>query len=189
MTFDDKIIVRNTVTKGQIVRVWDRWLSWLLSSSRFLLLPNLVWALVPALRSDPEPMPPGEPGPALLCTMVHVTSGASVSGGHGECRYARDITFGASSLDTSNGLHYYCMVCESQISGQFMTWGSQWQWQTTQGQAPVTMALKPESENNINNVTNLTTLTAVVPVEHRFSNKRFQRYSHNHIELKEASTH
>ena len=58
---------------------------------------------------------------------------------------------------------------------------------TGQGQAPVTMALKPESENNINIVTNLTTIAAVVTVEHRFSNKHFQRY--RHIGLKEASTH
>ena len=49
------------------------------------------------------------------------------------------------------------------------------------------MALKPESENNINIVTNLTTVTAVVTVEHRFSNKHFQRY--RHIELNETSTH
>ena len=54
------------------------------------------------------------------------------------------------------------------------------------GQAPVTMALKPESENNINIVTNLTTVTAVVTVEHRFSNKHFQKY--RHIELNETST-
>ena len=40
----------------------------------------------------------------------------------------------------------------------------------TVSQAPVTMALKPESENNINIVTNLTTPTAAVTVEHRFSN-------------------
>ena len=32
----------------------------------------------------------------------------------------------------SKGLHYYCMVGGSQISGQFVTWWRQWQWQTTQ---------------------------------------------------------
>ena len=81
------------------VRLCSGWLSQLLSSE-FLLLPNLVWALVPALSSDPEPMPPGELGPARLCTLLHVTSGASVSRGHGECRYAGHIT---SCQDTTFG--------------------------------------------------------------------------------------
>ena len=55
----------------------------------------------------------------------------------------------------------------------------------TVSQAPVTMALKPESENNINIVTNLTTPTAALTVEHRFSNEHFQRF--HHIELNETS--
>ena len=90
----------------------------------------------------------------------------------------------AKYIGINKGLHYYdCMVRESHIYIRTVCDVREPVAVTdnTVSQAPVTMALKPESENNINIVTNLTTPTAALTVEHRFSNEHFQRF--HHIEL------
>ena len=98
----------------------------------FFSCPTVCELLVAALGwGDPEPMFLGEPGPALHVTSASVRRAGAVTGGqrrdrHPDMQHAsavmtcQQITFG-KRIRFTKGLHYYCMVGGSQISGQFVT--------------------------------------------------------------------
>ena len=135
-------------TKGQEPWMWEEWLSRLLSLLRISSLAQLCvsswWQLWAEVMWPWTQVPrPGDPRARAPCHLSQCEESGGSYWGTAEGQTGWYTSCQCSHVIPANyiwqtyslyieGLHYYCMVGGSQISGQFVTWWSQWQWQTTQ---------------------------------------------------------